>query len=143
MVEKQFAAGGIVMKKEGESLKVLLIRDSYGHWIWPKGHIENRETPGQTAVREISEETGLKDLEIIEELGRQRYYFTLEGKKIFKTVHVFLVKAVPGEEFEVQTSEIDRAEWFSPEEALEAIEYEGSRVILEKGIRIFRKKSGQ
>ena len=138
-MEKQFAAGGVVVKKEDDGFSVLLIKDSYGHWIWAKGHIEEGETPQEAAVREVAEETGLKSLSVLEELGRQEYYFTLKGKKIFKTVHVFLIEAAPGEELDIQTSEIQAAEWFTPEEALGKIEYEGSSILLGKGIRIFRK----
>ena len=70
-MERQFAAGGVVIKKDMETLRVLLIEDSYGHWTWAKGHIEDGESPEQTAVREVSEETGLADLQILEKLGKQ------------------------------------------------------------------------
>ena len=138
MAEKQYAAGGIVIKREGGARKVLLIKDSYGHWIWPKGHVEKGESPDETAVREVSEETGLKSLKIIAEVGTQQYYFTLKGKKIFKTVHVFLMENTAKEKLAAQTSEINAAEWFSPEEALEKIEYKGSRGLLEKALGIFK-----
>lgn len=137
-MDKKIGAGGVVVKMEKGAVKVLLIKDSYGHWTWPKGHMEKDETPAETAVREIQEETGLNDLEVIEELGRQEYYFTLRGQRIFKTVHIFLVKAVHGEKITVQKSEIETAEWFDAKDAIEKIEYKGSRELLEKGIGIFR-----
>ena len=137
MVERQFAAGGVVMKREKDGSKVLLIKDSYGHWIWAKGHIEKKESPEETAIREVSEETGLKDLRIAEKLGKQEYWFTLKGKKIFKTVYVFLIEA-GDDKLDIQTSEIQTGEWFSPEEALNKIEYEGSRAFLQKAIDSFR-----
>ncbi|MDP8299677.1 MAG: NUDIX domain-containing protein [Candidatus Tantalella remota] len=139
-MEDQIAAGGVVVKKEDDRLSVLLIKDSYGHWTWPKGHAEAGETPVETAVREISEETGLTRLSVLEELGTQEYYFTLNDKKIFKTVHIFLVEASGDEELVIQTSEILEGEWFSPEVALETIEYEGSRGLLEKGINTYRER---
>jgi diadenosine hexaphosphate hydrolase (ATP-forming) len=137
MTERHFAAGGVIIKREGTGLKVLLIKDSYGHWTWPKGHTEEGETPEETAVREISEETGLKELKVLELLGKQEYYYTLEGKRIFKTVHVFLVEASGDEPFNVQTEEIEEARWFDPEEALDTIEYKGSKDLLEKGLDIY------
>lgn len=140
MTENRYGAGGVVMKEEKGCARVLLIRDSYGHWTWAKGHIEKGETPAETAVREISEETGLKKLEVIEELGKQEYYFMLNGKRIFKTVHIFLVRAFDGEPLTAQRSEIMEARWFSPEEALGKIEYKGSHDLLAKGIDIFREK---
>jgi 8-oxo-dGTP pyrophosphatase MutT (NUDIX family) len=136
-VERQFAAGGVVIKKEKGRARVLLIKDSYGHWIWAKGHIEKEESPEKAAIREVSEETGLKKLQVIERLGKQEYYFTLKGKRIFKTVYVFLIKASSGERLAIQASEIRGGRWFWPEEALDKIEYEGSRDLLRKAIDIF------
>lgn len=137
MAERHFAAGGVIIKREIAGLKVLLIKDSYGHWTWPKGHTEEGETPEETAVREISEETGLEKLKVLELLGKQEYYYTLGGKRIFKTVHVFLVEAAGDEPLRVQAEEIEEARWFDPEEALDTIEYKGSRDLLEKGLDIY------
>jgi len=132
--ERQFSAGGIVVKGEKENLQILLIKDRFGHWTWPKGHIEKGETPGQAALREIREETGLRTLEIIKEIGRQEYWFTQDEKKIFKKVRIFLVKALENEELKIQTSEIQDARWYPPKDVLKTIEYEGSKDLLEKGI---------
>jgi deoxyribose-phosphate aldolase len=140
MQENQFSSGGVVIRGSKEALEVLLIKDIYGRWTWPKGHIEEGESTPDAALREITEETGLKTLEIIDELGKQEYWFTLEEKKIFKTVTIFLVKATLGEDIKIQVEEVQEAGWFSPGEALEKIEYSGSSVLLEKGINIYKEK---
>lgn len=49
-------AGGVVLR--GDS-SVLLVRYRSGAWAFPKGHVESGETPEQTAVREVQEETGV------------------------------------------------------------------------------------
>ena len=139
-MKKQFAAGGVVIKKERGLPRVLLIKDSYGHWIWPKGHVEKGETTEETAIREVSEETGLSKITIEGKLGLQQYYFTLRGEKIFKTVTIFLIKANARERLTIQTEEIEKGRWFGAEEALERIEYKGSRKLLKKGIDLFSKK---
>ena len=139
-MKKHYAAGGVVIKKENDGLKVLLIKDSYGHWTWPKGHIEENESPLEAAMRESSEETGLKEVRILEKLGTQEYYYTLEGYRIFKTVHIFLFGAEGDEKPVAQDSEIQDVCWLAADEALERIEYEGSRGLLEKGIKKFSDK---
>ena len=140
MEENQFSAGGVVIRGTSESMEVLLIKDVYGHWTWAKGHIEGAESAREAAIREITEETGLKTLETIDTLGEQKYWFLLGGKKIFKTVTIFLVKAALGEDLDIQAEEVQEAGWFTPSDALEKIEYEGSRSLLEKGINVYKEK---
>lgn len=64
-------------------------------WALPKGKVEPGETLERTAVREIQEETGILG-EILAPLGTVRYWFIADGKRIHKTVHHFLLRAVGG-----------------------------------------------
>lgn len=59
-------AGGVVLNERGE---VLVVSQNGDSWSLPKGHIDPGETPLQAAVREIKEESGIKELELIKELG--------------------------------------------------------------------------
>lgn len=67
-------------------------------YVLPKGHIEENETVLDTALREISEETGLlqRDLNVIKFMNKIAYSFIagyLEGAPIIhKEVSLFLVK---------------------------------------------------
>ena len=139
-VEKQFSAGGVVIRKNSGILEVLLIKDRFGRWTWPKGHMETGETPEETALREINEETGLNTLRIDEKLGEQQYCFSVGDDQFSKTVYMYLVEAKSGEPLNLQKSEVDDGAWFSEEDALEKIDYEGSRAILEKGIKKLKNK---
>jgi 8-oxo-dGTP pyrophosphatase MutT (NUDIX family) len=141
-MQKRTAAGGVVVTGKDGRTKVLLIKDAYGRWIWPKGHTEEGETPEETALREVSEETGLRDLEIISSVGKQEYWYTLKGERIFKTVRIFLMDAAPDQALSIQTEEVLDAKWFTPGEALQTIEYEGSRKILEKALRVYTDDHG-
>ena len=40
MADREFSAGGIVIKGKKDDLEVLLIKDGYGRWTWPKGKID-------------------------------------------------------------------------------------------------------
>jgi len=139
-MEEQLSAGGVVVRMREGVVEILLIKDRFGHWTWPKGHIDKGETLEETALREIMEETGLRTLLIGRELGVQEYQFNSNDKQIFKRVHIFLVEALAEEDLVIQRSEIDQGGWFSPEDAFQKIEYSGSREILEEGIRSFREK---
>lgn len=53
------AAGGIVWRRQGESLEVLLVhRPKYDDWTFPKGKLKKREDALEGALREVAEETG-------------------------------------------------------------------------------------
>ncbi|MBF0494173.1 MAG: NUDIX domain-containing protein [Candidatus Omnitrophica bacterium] len=133
----EFSAGGVIVKNDNDSLKVLLIKDRFKHWTWPKGHIEPGETAEQAALREIAEEVGLKNTSIHAELGEQKYIFYREKGPISKTVKIFLVEARGDELLVPETQEVAAAEWFGADEAVNRIEYEGSRALIEKGIALF------
>lgn len=136
--EREFSSGGIVAKKAGPAFKILLIKDGYGHWTWPKGNIEKGETSQETAIREIGEEVGLKNIRPIEKIDTIRYFYRLKGKLIFKTVYIYLFELKGNEKLKALCSEIADAKWFSPHEALNKIEYKGSREVLKKAIDKFK-----
>ena len=51
--EREKSCGCIIINKN----KVLLIKQTKGHWGFPKGHVEKDETEIETAIREVKEET--------------------------------------------------------------------------------------
>lgn len=137
MAEREFSAGGIVMKWERQKPKVLLIKDSYGRWTWPKGHINKNESSKDAAIREIGEEVGLKNIELIDKIGKTRYFYRSRGKLIFKTVYLYLFRLKGNERLKILHEEIQDGAWLRPEEALEKIEYKGARGFLREAIGKF------
>lgn len=74
----RFAAGGVVVGEDG---RIVLVLQRANTWSLPKGGVEGEESLLQAARREIFEETGLDNLELIEELGTyDRYSLTKDGK---------------------------------------------------------------
>ena len=118
-LKQEKCCGCIIIKNN----KVLLIKQTKGHWGFPKGHVEEGETEIETAIREVKEETNL-DVIINE---NQRYtveYITDEGK--LKEVVLFIATCAGGQA-KAQESEVTRIEWFDFSEAVEAITYDNVR----------------
>lgn len=121
-------------------LEFLLIEDLKGRWSVPKGHVESGETLEQTALREIGEETGLKNTRIIDKLDKVHFFYRFEGRLIFMTAFHFLIEAMdPDEPIVVEESEgIVDARWFSAENAGQVLEYKSLKELLERSMNILK-----
>lgn len=87
------SAGGVVINSLGQ----VLVVSQYGtSWSLPKGHIEEGEEPLEAARREIHEEAGITELELVEELGSYaRYKLSATGGEDpseLKTIHLFVFR---------------------------------------------------
>ena len=66
-------AGCVVFRSEGNETLFLIVSSSNGkHWVLPKGHLDDRESPEAAALRELKEEAGVKG-QILEPLLIQKY----------------------------------------------------------------------
>jgi ADP-ribose pyrophosphatase YjhB (NUDIX family) len=105
------SAGGLVVDLDGEVPRGALIGriDKRGRLLWslPKGHVEPGETHEQAAVREVAEETGISG-EILATLGTIDFWFIADGRRVHKTVHHYLLRAVGGElsDADIEVSEV-------------------------------------
>lgn len=124
------SAGGVIVKKEGDSYSILLLRDTrFPEWYFAKGHVEPGETLEQAALREVGEEAGLHQLKIHFHLGSYERF--VEKANELKTIHYFLMS--PTQE-EVPTSpDNDHVElkWF-PLELLPAMYLPEQKDVVEK-----------
>ena len=79
-------AGGIIYRNG----KVAMLRDRWGKLVIAKGHVEKDEDLEIAAKREVTEETGYKNLKIIKDLGKAEFDYMVDGKKQHKVLHQFL-----------------------------------------------------
>ena len=97
---EEVSAGGLVVDRIGPGARAALIGrlNRRGHLLWslPKGHVEAGETPPETAVREVAEETGIRG-RVLAPLGTIDFWFVIAGRRVHKTVHHYLLLAEGGE----------------------------------------------
>lgn len=121
-VRHTFSAGGIVLRDTMFGRDIVLVRRfAQGLWALPKGTPVDDETPSQTALREVREETGLL-VAVDRFAGSIQYQFTRESILFRKTVNFYLMHAVGGD-FTRHDSEYDAVEWVPVDRALEKMTY--------------------
>jgi 8-oxo-dGTP diphosphatase len=125
--ERIEAAGGVIIRPgpAGEPEVAIVHRPRYDDWSLPKGKLESGESFKQAARREVEEETGYR-CRLERELGASSYR-DHKGRK--KKVRLWLMSPVEGS-FEAN-DEVDELRWLSPAEAIELLDYEHDRALLE------------
>lgn len=135
-MKKHFSAGGVLVNNKHEVyLLHQIVRDE---WILPKGGIEKGEDEITAAKREIQEETGYQNIEIIlqKPLYTHQYSFTHPntGEKIEKTVTFYLFKLLDDnlKATKEMSAEHLEGKWFTLEEAMQQVTFDDLRIVLEK-----------
>ncbi|MEA1897710.1 MAG: NUDIX domain-containing protein [Bacteroidota bacterium] len=107
------AAGGVVTNSEG---KVLIIKRR-GKWDLPKGKTEKGENIEHTALREVTEETGIQNLEIVKPLIITYHIYSSGNKQMLKKNVWFDMRSSSNEALVPQSEEeISEAIWFNTED---------------------------
>jgi 8-oxo-dGTP pyrophosphatase MutT (NUDIX family) len=102
------AAGGVVTNDKGEILMIL----RRGKWDLPKGKLDEGETIEECAVREVKEETGLRNIESTGKIIVTYHTYTEFGKHILKESHWFRMKCPKDHDLKPQAEEwITEIKW--------------------------------
>jgi 8-oxo-dGTP pyrophosphatase MutT (NUDIX family) len=136
-MKREFSAGGVLVRTVGGRPHLAAIRPQgkpAGTWVLPKGNIDAGESPAETAVREVREETGVEG-RLVEKLGDVKYVYTWDGERIFKVVSFFLLRARLGRIGAIEEAmrvEVADARWLPLEEAPTLLAYGGEREMAAK-----------
>lgn len=102
------AAGGLVLNPARQLLMIF----RRGFWDLPKGKIDEGEVPPAAAIREVEEETGIKNIVLGDFL--QKSYHTYKdktGTRILKLTHWYLMEAPDQLLIPQQEEDIEQAVW--------------------------------
>ena len=106
-----------------------------GVWALPKGNLDPGEKPGETAVREVFEETGVHG-HLVEKLGDVKYTYTRRGgERVFKIVSFYLLRAGRGRIGDIDERmrvEVAEARWLPLDDAPRLLAYGGEREMVQK-----------
>jgi 8-oxo-dGTP diphosphatase len=120
------AAGGVVIRADGDSLEVLLVhRPRYDDWSFPKGKCGPGEPFDATALREVEEETGYC-CELGADLGTVEY---VDGRGRDKVVRYWAMRVVGGEF--AANDEVDLVAWLPAQTARDRLTYSHDRRVLD------------
>jgi ADP-ribose pyrophosphatase YjhB (NUDIX family) len=130
--QRETSAGGIVYRLEEGAPLFLLIRDSYGNWGFPKGHVERGEGAEDAALREVREETGLQELASRGLIDTIDWYFRFRGRLIHKSCHFYLMETSQSDTAPQRAEGITACQWVTYGEAHEAVSYANAREVLRR-----------
>jgi 8-oxo-dGTP pyrophosphatase MutT (NUDIX family) len=129
-MKKVTSAGGVVVRNNTNKQILLTIYTHIKGLGFPKGHVEKGETFEQTAVREVSEETGLTELKIAKKLGIYSKIATeRDGTAVSKDIHMYLMKTNKPD-FHQEAEE--KYDWFDVDDAINKMAVEEDKNFLIK-----------
>jgi broad specificity phosphatase PhoE/8-oxo-dGTP pyrophosphatase MutT (NUDIX family) len=125
MVKPIEASGGIVVRPTADGLRILVVhRQRYDDWTFPKGKNEPGEDSLEAALREVSEETGQRP-HPVSVVGETNY--SVGGiPKIIRWYGMRIAEPGPF----VPNVEVDEIRWVDPEEAPDLLTYDHDRELL-------------
>jgi len=110
------------------------------YWGFSKGHIEKGEKEIDTIIREIREETGIKDLKFVEEFKQtEKYFFRYKGNNFFKTVF-YLLAETKAKKIKISFEHLGY-EWLPYKEALKKLSFKNAKRIIKKANEFLSEKS--
>ncbi len=136
-------SAGVLLFRDDEVRKYLLLHYPAGHWDYPKGHIEENETEKDAAVRELREETGVKEDEFELIPGFKEtidYFYKKMGELSHKQV-IYLLGQTDKERVRI-SREHQGHTWLPYDEAMDKLTFKNARDVL-KEAKIFLEKDGK
>jgi 8-oxo-dGTP pyrophosphatase MutT (NUDIX family) len=134
------SAGAFILREVEGELRIGLAHHTRPDksWVLPKGHVEAGETLEQAALREIYEETGLRQVQLLAHLGSLvRESLKRDGGIEQKTIHYYLAYALEdGQQTPPPEAGFTHIGWFAPADAIVLLPYEGEQAFVREKLAL-------
>ncbi len=126
---EEHSAGAVLFRARDKGPRFYLLLQNGGRWDFPKGNIEKGESELETVLREVTEETGLTDIKIVDGFRRiVEYFYRRDGKNVHKQVAYLLART--SEEKVKISFEHQSFGWFLYDQAKVRASYDNSKMTL-------------
>jgi len=127
-MQYEVSSGAVVFTRKDNNIYFVIVKSLEGFYGFPKGHIEGNETEEETALREISEEIGIRP-QILEGFRTTDEYLIPNKKDVIKRI-IYFVAEYDNQHLCYQEEELDGAYLMTYEEAMNVFQFESSKRIL-------------
>ena len=137
MIEET-SSGVVLFRKENDKILFLLLHYPSGHWDFVKGKMEKGESPHETALRETKEETGITDVEFLDNFEEWiQYNFQYDGQLVDKKV-VFFLGETKTKDVKISHEHLNFT-WMDYPTAMEKTTFDNAKTVLSKSYALLSK----
>ena len=133
-VVRERSAGVVLFREPGEGRpREFLLLDYGRHWDYAKGHLERGETDEQAALRELREETGIREIALLPGFSREIiYHFQSSRKGLVRKEVIFFAARLPDDPPQEVTLSHEHTghAWLPLAPALERLTFANARAVL-------------
>jgi 8-oxo-dGTP pyrophosphatase MutT (NUDIX family) len=143
MALNHISSGGVLLNSQNQVY--LIHKIERDEWLLPKGIVEENEKNSDTALREIKEETGFNNLELVYDfpisLSHYNFLHPKTSEEIDKYVSFFIIKSLDSNQVQTQEMKDEGLEgnFFTFEEALQKCTFEDSKIAIKNAQKILQK----
>jgi 8-oxo-dGTP pyrophosphatase MutT (NUDIX family) len=137
MIEET-SSGVVLFRREDGKILFLLLHYPSGHWDFVKGKMEEGESPHETAIRETNEETGITDIEFLDNFEEWiQYNFQFQGELVQKKV-VFFLGETKTKDVKISHEHLNFT-WMDYTTAMEKTTFDNAKTVLSKSYSLLSK----